>query len=403
MMIPTMKRAIVAAFSLLLCLALEIQTADAKGISTRAPQTRMVYLDNSDGDADGRRRMANDDIGLVMDLNASLPTRNTSDLADLARDIVSSRIIGGVTVNPSERSWFVALIMYIPRGGNSYEEVLCGGNYIGSANGYHFVLSAAHCLADSIYKAYAFFNLNDLNDLDSDTDLYMLSSYSSKIINSDYDSSSITNDIGIITFTDSNLKTTTPATLASENMTLETGESVIVTGYGNTVYNEPYDDYTPEADKDYQLHEVDLALISDSECESIYTEGGISVDMDVELCAMSTGKGSCSGDSGGPLIATRNSSEVVVGLVSWGVECADTEPTYPDVYTRVSVYESWIKTNVENICGTSSFVRFYNGTEYSSTTASSPSSPSSSSVDRPLWKLSFIVLLLSCYFNLFAR
>eukprot|EP00512_Aurantiochytrium_limacinum_P005547 CAMPEP_0171519872 /NCGR_PEP_ID=MMETSP0959-20130129/6161_1 /TAXON_ID=87120 /ORGANISM="Aurantiochytrium limacinum, Strain ATCCMYA-1381" /LENGTH=380 /DNA_ID=CAMNT_0012059397 /DNA_START=343 /DNA_END=1483 /DNA_ORIENTATION=- len=380
-----MKRAIVAAFSLLLCLALEIQTADAKGISTRAPQTRMVYLDNSDGDADGRRRMANDDIGLVMDLNASLPTRNTSDLADLARDIVSSRIIGGVTVNPSERSWFVALIMIFPVEETAMKRFFVAEIILAVLMA-TTLSSQPHTALQTLFtKRMRFFNLNDLNDLDSDTDLYMLSSYSSKIINSDYDSSSITNDIGIITFTDSSLKTTTPATLASENMTLETGESVIVTGYGNTVYNEPYDDYTPEADKDYQLHEVDLALISDSECESIYTEGGISVDMDVELCAMSTGKGSCSGDSGGPLIATRNSSEVVIGLVSWGVECADTEPTYPDVYTRVSVYESWIKTNVENICGTSSFVRFYNGTEYSSTTASSPSSPSSSSVDRPLW------------------
>jgi trypsin len=41
---------------------------------------------------------------------------------------------------------------------------------------------------------------------------------------------------------------------------------------------------------------------------------------------------SSKGDSGGPLFDPANN--LVSGIVSWGVECAN--PDYPGVYTRVS-------------------------------------------------------------------
>mmetsp|Transcript_4213 Transcript_4213/g.9130 ORF Transcript_4213/g.9130 Transcript_4213/m.9130 type:complete len:425 (-) Transcript_4213:304-1578(-) len=292
---------------------------------------------------------------------------NETDFLARAKASVSARIIGGTLADPSDRSWMVALITYVASG-KSYKEYLCGGNYVGSANGYHFVVTAAHCLANSISKAYAFFDLDNLNDLGSDSDAYYLSSYYKKFVNSDFDSTNIINDIGIIVFTDENLQTTTPATLAGSGMSLEVGENVTVTGYGLT-------SYAKQTDK-YDLREVTLQIISDTKCQSIYTKGGVTTDMDVEVCAMSTGKGSCSGDSGGPLIATRNSEEVVVGLVSWGIECADTEPTYPDVYTRVSAFQSWVTKKVENVCGTSSFLQFYNTTAEADSKSFNTVSPS---------------------------
>ena len=48
----------------------------------------------------------------------------------------------------------------------------------------------------------------------------------------------------------------------------------------------------------------------------------------------------CSGDSGGPLIATLGGTSKLVGITSFGVGCA--EAIYPGVYTRVSTYVSWI-------------------------------------------------------------
>lgn len=50
------------------------------------------------------------------------------------------------------------------------------------------------------------------------------------------------------------------------------------------------------------------------------------------LCAASSGKDSCTGDSGGPLILTYG-EPVLVGVVSWGKGCA--RPTDPGYYIRI--------------------------------------------------------------------
>lgn len=49
------------------------------------------------------------------------------------------------------------------------------------------------------------------------------------------------------------------------------------------------------------------------------------------------GKDACQGDSGGPMI---DSNGILVGVVSWGINCAD--PQYPGVYGNVAVVKDWI-------------------------------------------------------------
>ena len=50
------------------------------------------------------------------------------------------------------------------------------------------------------------------------------------------------------------------------------------------------------------------------------------------MCAADPGEDSCQGDSGGPLYDSEN--DVVVGVVSVGVGCADLG--YPGIYARIS-------------------------------------------------------------------
>ncbi|XP_031639695.1 serine protease persephone-like, partial [Contarinia nasturtii] len=55
---------------------------------------------------------------------------------------------------------------------------------------------------------------------------------------------------------------------------------------------------------------------------------------------------SCHGDSGGPLQYfpnTNSSRATIVGIVSFGVNCAT---TLPSVYTRVAYYIDWIESIV---------------------------------------------------------
>lgn len=60
------------------------------------------------------------------------------------------------------------------------------------------------------------------------------------------------------------------------------------------------------------------------------------------ICAASmNGKtDACIGDSGGPLL-TRGGKSVLVGVVSFGYDCASKQ--YPGVYARVSRYSNWIQ------------------------------------------------------------
>lgn len=57
------------------------------------------------------------------------------------------------------------------------------------------------------------------------------------------------------------------------------------------------------------------------------------------------GKGTCSGDSGGPLICERKDrSWVLAGITSWGGVCA--APRQPSVFARVSYFVKWINDTI---------------------------------------------------------
>jgi trypsin len=114
-------------------------------------------------------------------------------------------------------------------------------------------------------------------------------------------------------------------------------QSLRVIGVGTTAANGPVSDF---------LLQVDVNYVSNNQCNNLYGQG--SIQGDVMLCAAvpNGGKDSCQGDSGGPLF--DEASRKQVGVVSWGVGCADRR--YPGVYARLSGAEQWIKSVV---CGNS--------------------------------------------------
>jgi hypothetical protein len=75
---------------------------------------------------------------------------------------------------------------------------------------------------------------------------------------------------------------------------------------------------------------------TDAQCSASYGSSYQAANM---VCASAVGKDSCQGDSGGPLYTT-NGGLKLVGIVSWGVGCAD--PSYPGIYTRLSAFTNWV-------------------------------------------------------------
>uniref|UniRef100_A0AAY4EVN0 Coagulation factor VII, like n=1 Tax=Denticeps clupeoides TaxID=299321 RepID=A0AAY4EVN0_9TELE len=62
------------------------------------------------------------------------------------------------------------------------------------------------------------------------------------------------------------------------------------------------------------------------------------------LCAgfKEGGRDSCQGDSGGPLVTRYKNTSFLLGIVSWGKGCA--ESNFYGIYTRVSSFLEWIET-----------------------------------------------------------
>lgn len=109
--------------------------------------------------------------------------------------------------------------------------------------------------------------------------------------------------------------------------TVGSGVTVTLSGWGRTVTG-------GSLPNDLQF--INLVTISNTECAERH---GANPIFESSLCTFTrSGEGACNGDSGGPLVA----NDVLVGLVSWGRPCA---AGYPDVFTRMSSYISWIQWN----------------------------------------------------------
>ena len=122
---------------------------------------------------------------------------------------------------------------------------------------------------------------------------------------------------------------------------------VSVMGWGDTAASDD------EVVMSYDLRTTEVFVMSNEECEqSSGVIGGMQENYHGQItsnmvCARDVGEDSCQGDSGGPLVSRQSTGEdVQVGIVSWGVGCANAN--FPGVYARVSAGYDWIR---EKVCG----------------------------------------------------
>ncbi|KAG8235392.1 hypothetical protein J437_LFUL009251 [Ladona fulva] len=100
---------------------------------------------------------------------------------------------------------------------------------------------------------------------------------------------------------------------------------------------------TEDGDIPDDLRMVNIQISDHDQCNGIYQGDGLTVYPE-QICASTEegDKGSCNGDSGGPLFVNGQ----VVGLVSWARGCSLKD--WPTVYTRVSAYADWINSKVSS-------------------------------------------------------
>lgn len=86
------------------------------------------------------------------------------------------------------------------------------------------------------------------------------------------------------------------------------------------------------------MYTVKLPIVNQEKCVTAYEDYNTSVTTNM-ICAglfETGGVGSCDHDTGGPLVVDG----ILVGITSWSYGCA--RPKFPSVFTKVSMYRSWI-------------------------------------------------------------
>ena len=152
---------------------------------------------------------------------------------------------------------------------------------MGSAASSIRVLLGEHSIADSVY------NRVDVAEI---------------INHPDWNSQRIDNDYAIlrlakpVTFTNK----VAPACLPADTAATYAGVVATVTGWGRLIH---------EGNQPTTLQEVDLTVTTKTACENAYGGHDITDNM---ICAAASGKSSCNGDSGGPLIAPENGRQALV-------------------------------------------------------------------------------------------
>uniref|UniRef100_A0A669QT77 Enteropeptidase n=1 Tax=Phasianus colchicus TaxID=9054 RepID=A0A669QT77_PHACC len=233
-----------------------------------------------------------------------------------------TRIVGGSDARREAWPWIVSL--------HFNSRPVCGASLVNE----EWLVTAAHCvygrqLQPSTWKAvlglYDQSNMTDTSTVVQNIDQI--------VINPHYNKLTKDSDIALmhlqykVQYTDY----IQPICLPQKNQQFLPGINCSIAGWGAIRYEGPTSNI---------LQEAEVPLILNEKCQEWLPEYTITENM---ICAGYDmgGVDSCQGDSGGPLMSEDGNQWVLVGVTSFGYECALAQR--PGVYVRVAMFVDWIQ------------------------------------------------------------
>jgi len=265
-----------------------------------------------------------------------------------AQPAVAPQVINGDPGNAADYPFLVSLLLAdrLPTPG-PFEAQFCAGTLTSPTT----VITAAHCVVDQndgTVRTETSFMVGFGSDLRAPG--YRIVPIASVTVNPNYSRRAATNDVAVLTLTQpvTDVPFLAPLSPAEAAAYTGSGQPVRVVGWGNT---------STTARVFPSVFQVgQLAVFPDSVCgggeafifNGLTFRGFVASEANPrsQICAGgvtpdSRRVDSCQGDSGGPLIGGTGPAERLVGIVSWGNDCAN---EYPGVYTRVAAEYDFLKT-----------------------------------------------------------
>ena len=293
---------------------------------------------------------------------------------------IGSRVLGGAVATPKTWPWQVALIQSGKK--SVYDGQFCGGSMITT----QWVLTAAHCVYDETDDGDSF--LLKPADIKVLAGTNLLEDGTGDLVevvevhpHPGYDAVAIDNDLALLKLARiPRIDPLTPVKLptkGAEDQLAAAGTQATVIGWGRL----------ENGDFPKDLRQVRIRILDRRECNQAIVEAredkasdlfqrvidtlDLNDDVSDKVWKMMTGaikppltdnmicsgsyaggKGSCNGDSGGPLmVALADGSFLQVGIVSWGFtgtekDSCDVEAEF-SAFTRVANYSDWLTATIE--------------------------------------------------------
>ncbi|XP_072484219.1 urokinase-type plasminogen activator [Notamacropus eugenii] len=244
------------------------------------------------------------------------------------------KIVGGSRTPIESQPWFAAIYSSHAGGSTSFN---CGGALISAC----WVISAAHCFPE--LKKERYFLYLGQSKRNSETLGEIRFEIEKLILHENFSTGDIAfhNDIALLKIRSKTGKCAQPSRtvqticLPPAYGDVPIGRECEVTGFGYEAHNDYiYPEY---------LKMAVVRPISYRECRQPHYYGSEVTPQMVCAAHPEWRSDACQGDSGGPLVCPTDDHMTLVGVVSWGLGCADNNK--PGVYTRVSHFLPWIQAH----------------------------------------------------------